>query len=256
MGSTRRPLTCPGRTFEYHTHMNLTTCGRADLQELDGENPATLCTVDSTSTLPLRFARGEAQSDINGNEVTAGTVRSRSSPYGEYRVTPSADLTDKGFTGRAQNDEVALNYMRAPYYVPGIGRFASADTIVPDPLSPQTANRYSYAQGNPTLLVDPTGHIAWIPICAAIGAIATTAIYFATTPADQVNTGDALTVVATGAIGGALIGTGIGDCCRRGACYSSCERRHCSKQCSTRSCYPYRCRCRYRFFIGGLHGHD
>ena len=138
--------------------MDVTTCGRADLQELDVENPAALRTEDSTSTLPLRFARGAAQSDSNGNEVVTSTVRFY--PYGEYRVTPTSDLTDKGFTGHAQNDEVALIYMRARYYVPGVGRFASADTIVPDPTAPQSLNRYSYVRNNPVKLFDPTGHAA------------------------------------------------------------------------------------------------
>ena len=132
----------------------------SDVYWLHSDHPsASLRTgLGSTSTLPLRFARGAAQSDINGNEVVTGTVHSRSSPYGEYRVTPSAGLTDKGFTGRAQNDEVALIYMRARYYVPGIGRFASADTIVPDPLNPQSLNRYSYVFNNPLVLSDLTGH--------------------------------------------------------------------------------------------------
>ena len=138
--------------------MDVTTCGRADLQESDGENSAALRSVDSTSTLPLGFGRDAAQSDVNGNEVVTSTVRSRSSPYGEYRVTPTADLTDKGFTGHAQNDEVALIYMRARYYVPGVGRFARADTIVPNPSSSGSYNRYTYAAGNPLRFTDPTGH--------------------------------------------------------------------------------------------------
>ena len=102
--------------------------------------------LGSTSTL----------SDINGNEVVTSTVRFY--PYGEYRVTPTSDLTDKGFTGHAQNDEVALIYMRARYYVPGVGRFASADTIVPDPAEPPSLNRYAYVNCNPLLSIDPTGH--------------------------------------------------------------------------------------------------
>ena len=136
--------------------MNVTICSRANLQELDGEKPAGLWTEGSTSTLPLRFARGEAQSDINGNEVVTSTARFY--PYGEYRVTPSAGRTDKGFTGHAQNDEVALIYMRARYYVPGVGRFASADTVVPNETEPQDLNRYSYVRNAPLQLIDPTGH--------------------------------------------------------------------------------------------------
>lgn len=40
----------------------------------------------------------------------------------------------------------------------GIGRFASADTIIPGPTNPQAHNRYSYVLGNPLRLVDPSGH--------------------------------------------------------------------------------------------------
>ena len=102
--------------------------------------------LGSTSTL----------SDITGNEVVTSTARFY--PYGEYRVTPTSDLTDKGFTGHAQNDEVALIYMRARYYVPGIGRFASADTIVPDSESSQDLNRYTYVRNRPLICTDPSGH--------------------------------------------------------------------------------------------------
>jgi hypothetical protein len=42
--------------------------------------------------------------------------------------------------------------------VPSVGRFASADTIVPDPTNPQSYNRYSYVLNNPLNLADPTGH--------------------------------------------------------------------------------------------------
>ncbi len=50
--------------------------------------------------------------------------------------------------------------MNARYYVPAIGRFASADTIVPDPAEPQSFNRYSYTLNNPLRYTDPTGHCA------------------------------------------------------------------------------------------------
>jgi hypothetical protein len=48
--------------------------------------------------------------------------------------------------------------MQARFYVPYINRFISADTIVPDPSSPQSFNRYSYALNNPLRYVDPSGH--------------------------------------------------------------------------------------------------
>ena len=42
---------------------------------------------------------------------------------------------------------------------PVIGRFLSADTIVPEPGNPQSLNRYGYVNNRPTVLIDPTGHV-------------------------------------------------------------------------------------------------
>ena len=42
--------------------------------------------------------------------------------------------------------------------MPGIGRFASADSLVPSPADPQSFNRYSYVYNNPLNATDPTGH--------------------------------------------------------------------------------------------------
>ena len=83
------------------------------------------------------------------------------SPFGGTRtggVNP--DLTDRGFTGHKDNDDLGPIYMNARYYVSGIGRFASADTIVPSSTYPQSYNRYSYTYNNPLKFTDPTGHYA------------------------------------------------------------------------------------------------
>ncbi len=50
--------------------------------------------------------------------------------------------------------------MNARFYVKSIGRFASADTIIPSPNDPQSHNRYSYVLNNPLKFIDPTGHCA------------------------------------------------------------------------------------------------
>jgi hypothetical protein len=49
-------------------------------------------------------------------------------------------------------------YYRARYYDPAIGRFISADTIVPNPENPQDLNRYAYVRNNPLKYTDPSGH--------------------------------------------------------------------------------------------------
>jgi RHS repeat-associated protein len=70
--------------------------------------------------------------------------------FGNYRgAAPNQTITDRDFTGQPQNRAVGLLYYQARFYVPGIGRFASADTIVPNPANPQSFNRYSYVLNSP-----------------------------------------------------------------------------------------------------------
>jgi hypothetical protein len=46
----------------------------------------------------------------------------------------------------------------ARYYDPWLGRFISADTLVPQAGNPQALNRYAYVMNNSILYVDPTGY--------------------------------------------------------------------------------------------------
>ncbi len=95
-------------------------------------------------------------SDESGDSEIGTTARFL--PFGDYRTEPDSDLTDKGFTGHAPNDPLGLVDMRARYYVPSVGRFASADIIVPNPANPQSWNRFSYVNNNPLKYRDPSGH--------------------------------------------------------------------------------------------------
>jgi len=54
-------------------------------------------------------------------------------------------------------EDNGLNYMRARFYHPGIRRFISQDTVWGDVASPQSLNLYAYVEGNPVMLVDPSG---------------------------------------------------------------------------------------------------
>jgi RHS repeat-associated protein len=62
------------------------------------------------------------------------------------------------FTGQRTDDNTGLYYYNARYCDPSIGRFISADTIVPNPAKPQTLNWYFYCLNNPLKYVDPSGH--------------------------------------------------------------------------------------------------
>ncbi|MBU2429173.1 MAG: hypothetical protein KKH99_00635, partial [Proteobacteria bacterium] len=84
-------------------------------------------------------------------------------PYGS--ISGSSDITDTSykFTDQEYDGETGLYNYNARLYDPVIGMFISADTIVPDPLNPQTFNRYSYCYNNPLMYVDPSGHWGFNP---------------------------------------------------------------------------------------------
>jgi len=61
--------------------------------------------------------------------------------------------------------------MNARLYDPVLGRFISADTVVPEPGNMQAFNRYSYALNNPLMYTDPSGHVFTIGMAMLIGAL-------------------------------------------------------------------------------------
>ncbi len=87
-------------------------------------------------------------------------------PFGDWRTEPTATAGDRYYTNHKHNnlgngaDDLGLIYMNARYYLPGVGRFASADTVVQNFANPQTYNRFGYALNNPLRFTDPTGHRA------------------------------------------------------------------------------------------------
>jgi len=59
----------------------------------------------------------------------------------------------------AKDVGLGLTHMGARFYDFYIGRWISADTIVPEPTNAQAWNRYSYARNSPLMSIDPSGHI-------------------------------------------------------------------------------------------------
>ena len=62
-----------------------------------------------------------------------------------------------GFTGHRHDDELGLIDAKGRVYDPAQKRFLTPDIYVPDPLSSQSYNRYSYVANNPLRYTDPTG---------------------------------------------------------------------------------------------------
>ncbi|MBC7252214.1 MAG: RHS repeat-associated core domain-containing protein, partial [Anaerolineae bacterium] len=63
------------------------------------------------------------------------------------------------FTGQRLEAGLGLLDYRARFYDPVLGRFVSADTIVPEPGNPQDLNRYAYVRHNPLRYTDPSGYL-------------------------------------------------------------------------------------------------
>jgi RHS repeat-associated protein len=74
------------------------------------------------------------------------------------QVVSGTLTTDYTFTGQRNEAGLGLMHYGARFYSPRLGRFVSADTVVPNPGNPQDLNRYSYVLGNPVRYTDPSGH--------------------------------------------------------------------------------------------------
>ena len=79
-------------------------------------------------------------------------------PFGETRLSTGMIFTDKLFTGQREMAGLGIYHYNARFYSPKLGRFLSADTIVPNPINPQDLNRFGYVRNSPLRYVDPTGH--------------------------------------------------------------------------------------------------
>jgi RHS repeat-associated protein len=80
--------------------------------------------------------------------------------WGSRIVSPDAENIRLGFTGHETISEQApdLVHMNGRVYDPAIGRFLTADPLIPDPFSSQSFNRYSYVSNNPLSYSDPSGY--------------------------------------------------------------------------------------------------
>jgi RHS repeat-associated protein len=92
-------------------------------------------------------------------QVIESTLRYK--PWGEQRLLTGLPRTQRRYTGQVdQNDAFVGSIIDygARFYSPWLGRFVSADTIIPGGKNPQAFNRYSYVLSRPLNYIDPSGH--------------------------------------------------------------------------------------------------
>ncbi|WP_154665896.1 RHS repeat domain-containing protein [Paenibacillus pinihumi] len=63
------------------------------------------------------------------------------------------------YSGEYWDETTGLQYLRARWYDPSIGRFINEDTYEGDNKNPLTLNLYVYVMNNPLIYVDSSGHI-------------------------------------------------------------------------------------------------
>jgi RHS repeat-associated protein len=82
----------------------------------------------------------------------------RNSDWTPATAEITSSVTHHGFTGHEHLDESGLIHMNARLYDPQLGRFISADTIIPSVENVEALNRYSYVFNNPLSLTDSSGN--------------------------------------------------------------------------------------------------
>ena len=156
------------------------------LMEPNGVMPNLLAELTSTNS-PMRFyvqgANGLISQIDSSNNFRAyhyapightvaltgasGTVTDTyaAMPYGEsFAGASNATTNPFRFVGQhgLVTDSAELLYSRARYLGASISRFASRDALRGDSLSPQTLNRYTYANSSPLTQSDPSGLAVWL----------------------------------------------------------------------------------------------
>jgi RHS repeat-associated protein len=115
---------------------------------------------DATGTLYYLHSDHLGSTSVTTNASGGVVARQWYYPYGAVRGSVGTLPTQRTFTGQYAHDPGlgSLMYFNARSMSPVLGRFVSADTIVPEPGNPQDLNRYTYARNNPIRYTDSSGH--------------------------------------------------------------------------------------------------
>ncbi|NOK21323.1 RHS repeat domain-containing protein [Corallococcus carmarthensis] len=193
------------QTFEADTHLSGAMVGSMRVARRDPEllQVRQLLLHDQGHVIAQRTYTGDILGGVqfDGNRFSAYGERDGSS--GAVQDAFDLKANPFGFKGEYRDAESGLIYMRARYYDPGLMRFMTLDSV---PLF----NRYEYANGNPVMLSDPTGHAwgfwGWFGLVASVvAAVATVGI--AGLVVGSVGLAGAIAIGATAGFAGSLTGS-------------------------------------------------
>jgi RHS repeat-associated protein len=117
--------------------------------------------LNSSSTMQYYLHNGHG--DVTGLTSAAGTVTKTYAydAFGNERNKVANDPNPFRYAGEYFDNETGSVYLRARYYSPITGRFATEDPVR------DGANWYAYCGNNPISLVDPSG-LVYIPVRSII----------------------------------------------------------------------------------------
>ena len=91
-------------------------------------------------------------------QVGGGVETQTYTAWGELR-TGGITTTQRQYTGQINESSLGLYFYNARWYDSALGRFISADSIVPfESQGVQAFDRFAYTNNNPLRYVDPSGH--------------------------------------------------------------------------------------------------
>ncbi len=165
---------------------------------------------------PMADLLGTVRQWSNGDRQVVATADY--DPFGVLVQSQGTRPAPLGYTGEWEDEATGLQYLRARWYSPAVGRFTQTDPFGGLAGSALTQNPYIYGLNSPTLYSDPTGQFAQVGIGAGVGALVgggfSAASYILSHPG--VSVGDlmkkpgfwraTLTGAAVGAVAGAAAG--------------------------------------------------
>ncbi|HEX7339231.1 MAG TPA: RHS repeat-associated core domain-containing protein [Rhodanobacteraceae bacterium] len=110
-------------------------------------------TPKTTVTLIVTNAQGTVVATMTPQGKVTYTAAYR--PYGKQ--TQGTPKPGPGYTGHVNDPATGLVYMQQRYYDPTTGRFISPDPVTPTPGNLFNFGRYTYANDNPIVNIDPDG---------------------------------------------------------------------------------------------------
>ena len=185
------------RTNIYGTNM-IATAGADVLYYQYNNHGDVISVLDQDGTI-----KNEYDYDAFGNAITE--KETVSNPY--------------RYAGYYQDSESGLYYLQSRYYNPRTARFLTEDTASGKYTDPLSLNKYTYCHNQPVTGYDPDGHFLHIVVGAAIGAVVSGGISYASQAIKNKSftngidwkkvAGSAAEGAITGAVGAATGGTSL-----------------------------------------------